>query len=132
MPSSRSTSCRGETTTTEARRPALPELERPLADRPHATAGASRVLDEPSAIVHDWFQGMHGAERVVDTLRTGLFRDGSEVDILTFTAARGVVPPELGDRIVRESRLARLPGLRQDDRHTGRWRYLLPYMPRYF
>jgi glycosyltransferase involved in cell wall biosynthesis len=108
------------------------ELERPLADRPRAAASAARVLDEPAAIVHDWFQGMHGAERVVDTLRTGLFRDGREVDILTFTAAREVLSPELGDRIVRESRLAHIPGLRQNDRRTGRWRYLLPYMPHYF
>lgn len=90
------------------------------------------MIDEPTAIAHDWFQGMHGAERVVDALRKGLFREGREVDILTFTAARGVIPPQLGDRIVRESRLARIPGLRQDGRRTGRWRYLLPYMPHYF
>ncbi len=90
------------------------------------------MIDEPTAIAHDWFQGMHGAERVVDALRKGLFRDGRDVDILTFTAARDVVPPELGDRIVQESRLAQMPGLRQDDRRTGRWRYLLPYMPHYF
>lgn len=110
----------------------MPEFGRPLADPPHAALGAALTIDEPAAIVHDWFQGMHGAERVVDALRTGLFRDGREVDILTFTAAREVVPPELGDRITRESRLARIPGLRQNDRRTGRWRYLLPYMPRYF
>ena len=111
----------------------MPELERPVGDPPGAAAGsADQVIDEPTAIAHDWFQGMHGAERVVDTLRRGLFRGGQEVDILTFTAARDVISPELGDRIVRESRLARIPGLRQDGRQTGRWRYLLPYMPRYF
>ncbi len=90
------------------------------------------MIGEPTAIAHDWFQGMHGAERVVDALRRGLFRDARDVDIFTFTAAQGVVPPELSDRIVRESRLARVPGLRQDGRNTGRWRYLLPYMPHYF
>jgi len=85
-----------------------------------------RLVDEPTAIVHDWFQGMHGSERVVETLTTGLFPAGRAPDILTFHAARELVPPELADRIVQESRLASVPGLRQ------RWRYLLPYMPRYF
>jgi glycosyltransferase involved in cell wall biosynthesis len=93
---------------------------------------ASQVIDEPTAIVHDWFQGMHGSERVVDAMREGLFERGNEVDILTFTAAREVLPPELATRIVHESRLARVPGLRQTGRDAGRWRYLLPYMPHYF
>jgi glycosyltransferase involved in cell wall biosynthesis len=90
------------------------------------------LLDEPTAIVHDWFQGMHGSERVVETLRAGLFRPGGEPDIVTFAAARDVIPAELAGRIVRESRLAALPGLRQRGRDAGRWRYLLPYMPRWF
>jgi glycosyltransferase involved in cell wall biosynthesis len=90
------------------------------------------LLDEPTAIVHDWFQGMHGSERVVETLRSGLFRSGKEPDILTFAAAREVIPDALASRIVRESRLSTLPGLRQVGRDAGRWRYLLPYMPRYF
>ena len=85
-----------------------------------------RLVDEPTAIVHDWFQGMHGSERVVEALRTGLFPSEHAPDILTFLAARELVPPELAERIVRESRLTTVPGLRQ------RWRYLLPYMPRYF
>jgi glycosyltransferase involved in cell wall biosynthesis len=89
-------------------------------------------LDEPTAIVHDWFQGMHGSERVVDAIRSGLFRQEREPDILTFAAARDVLPGELARRIVRESRLAALPGVRQVGREAGRWRYLLPYMPRYF
>jgi glycosyltransferase involved in cell wall biosynthesis len=89
-------------------------------------------LDEPTAIVHDWFQGMHGSERVVETLRSGLFGRGDQPDILTFAAARDVLPDELARRIVRESRLATLPGIRQTGRDAGRWRYLLPYMPRYF
>jgi glycosyltransferase involved in cell wall biosynthesis len=90
------------------------------------------VIAEPAAIVHDWFQGMHGSERVADAMRAGLFEHGSDVDILTFTAARDVLPPELATRIVRESRLARVPGLRQTGRDAGRWRYLLPYMPHFF
>jgi glycosyltransferase involved in cell wall biosynthesis len=89
-------------------------------------------LDEPTAIVHDWFQGMHGSERVVEALRSGLFGAGREPDILTFTAARELLPVELSRRIVRESRLASLPGIRQAGRDAGRWRYLLPYMPHYF
>jgi glycosyltransferase involved in cell wall biosynthesis len=111
----------------------MAELERPLAEPPSAAAeNAGRTIDEPTALAHDWFQGMHGAERVVDVLRRGLFGEAREVDIFTFTAAQGVVPPELSDRIVRESRLARVPGLRQEGLETGRWRYLLPYMPHYF
>jgi glycosyltransferase involved in cell wall biosynthesis len=90
------------------------------------------VLDEPTAIVHDWFQGMHGSERVVEALRSGLFDDSREPDILTFAAARELLPPELSRRIVHESRLATLPGIRQTGRDAGRWRYLLPYMPHYF
>lgn len=90
------------------------------------------LLDEPTAIVHDWFQGMHGSERVVETMRSGLFQRGREPDILTFAAARDVLPPELARRIVRESRLGSLPGVRQVGREAGRWRYLLPYMPHYF
>jgi glycosyltransferase involved in cell wall biosynthesis len=90
------------------------------------------LLDEPTAIAHDWFQGMHGSERVVDTIRSSLFGRGREPDILTFAAARDVLPAELEHRIVRESRLASLPGLRQAGHRAGRWRYLLPYMPHYF
>jgi len=81
--------------------------------------------------VHDWFQGMHGSERVVDTMRAGLF-SAHPPDIFTFAAARDILPDDLARRIVRESRLTRLPGTRQVGRDAGRWRYLLPYMPRYF
>jgi glycosyltransferase involved in cell wall biosynthesis len=110
----------------------LPEIDRPLPGQAGAGAGASTAIGEPTAIVHDWFQGLHGSERGVDAIRSGLFRPGSDLDILTFTAARDALPPELAARIVRESRLAALPGLRQHGRGAGRWRYLLPYMPRYF
>ena len=94
----------------------------------------SRVIDEPTAIVHDWFQGMHGSERVVDAVRDGLFRQrgSGQADIMTFAAARDLLPPELAARIVRESKAARLPGIRQTGGDAGRWRYLLPYMPHYF
>jgi glycosyltransferase involved in cell wall biosynthesis len=84
-----------------------------------------------TAIVHDWFQGYHGSERVVDVMR-GLFAPGSEPDIHTFYAARHLLPDDLNERIVRESRLARLPGLRQDGYRAGRWKYLFPYMPWFF
>ena len=58
----------------------------------------SVLLDEPTAIVHDWFQGMHGSERVVDTIRSGLFGRDRAPDILTFVAARDVLPAELRAR----------------------------------
>jgi glycosyltransferase involved in cell wall biosynthesis len=82
------------------------------------------------AIVHDWFQGYHGSERVVEALRSDLF--GGHADVLTFHAAREILPPELAAAIVKESRLAGLPGVRQEGHDPGRWRYLLPYMPLYF
>jgi glycosyltransferase involved in cell wall biosynthesis len=53
-------------------------------------------------------------------------------DIFTFHAARELLPPRLGSAIVRESRLGVLPGVRQRGHDPGRWRWLLPYMPRYF
>jgi glycosyltransferase involved in cell wall biosynthesis len=93
---------------------------------------SARPLTGRTAIVHDWFQGYHGAEHVADVMRTGLFAQGSEPDIYTFMAARERLPPELSGSIVKESRLATLPGIRQRGHDPGRWRYLLPYMPRYF
>jgi len=86
----------------------------------------------PVAIVHDWFQGYHGSERVVEVLADDVLAEASRVDIYTFHAARELLPPKLAARIVRESRPSRLPGLRQLGHHPGRWRYLLPYMPHYF
>jgi len=85
-----------------------------------------------SAIVHDWFQGYHGSERTVEALRSGLFASGSEPDVLTYHAARVLLPAGLSEAIVRESRMAALPGVRQRGHDPGRWRYLLPLMPRYF
>ncbi|HVO54213.1 MAG TPA: glycosyltransferase [Solirubrobacterales bacterium] len=84
------------------------------------------------AIVHDWFQGYHGSERVVEAIADDVLAEAGRVDVLTFSAERSLLPPRLAARIVRESRLARLPGLRQVGHDPGRWRYLLPYMPRYF
>jgi glycosyltransferase involved in cell wall biosynthesis len=83
------------------------------------------------AIVHDWFQGYHGSERVVEAMRARVFA-GSPPDVFTFHAARELLPPALAAAIVGESRLARLPGIRQRGYDRGRWRYLLPLMPRYF
>jgi glycosyltransferase involved in cell wall biosynthesis len=86
----------------------------------------------PVAIVHDWFQGFHGAERVVEALAEDVLAEAGRVDIFTFQAERELLPPALAARIVRESRPSRLPGLRQVGHDPGRWRYLLPYMPHYF
>lgn len=86
----------------------------------------------PVAIVHDWFQGYHGSERVVEAVADDVLAEASRVDIFTFHAARELLPPGLAARIVRESRLSRLPGVRQVGHDPGRWRYLLPYMPHYF
>ncbi|MEA2347918.1 MAG: hypothetical protein QOG62_1705 [Thermoleophilaceae bacterium] len=91
-----------------------------------------RISGVRAAIVHDWFQGFHGAERTVEAMRSGLFAPGYEPDILTFHAAHDLLPDELSQAIVRESRLAGLPGIRQVGHDPGRWRYLLPLMPRYY
>jgi glycosyltransferase involved in cell wall biosynthesis len=90
------------------------------------------AIGRRAAIVHDWFQGFHGSERVVEAMRSGLFAPGHAPDIFTFHAARELLPEPLARAIVRESRLTRLPGIRQRGHEPGRWRYLLPYMPRYF
>jgi glycosyltransferase involved in cell wall biosynthesis len=82
-----------------------------------------------SAIVHDWFQGLHGSERTVAAMLDLFERDP---DVFTFHAARELLPERLRAAIVAESRLARLPGFRQRGYRAGRWRWLLPYMPRYF
>src|SRR5215212_4721581 len=93
---------------------------------------ASDVVGVPTAIVHDWFQGYHGSERVVEAMRRGLFAGDNPPDIFTFHAARELLPAALADSIVSESRIARLPGVRQRGHRPGRWRALLPYMPYYF
>jgi len=98
---------------------------------PAGTRGLE-LLSARAAIVHDWFQGYHGSERVVEAMRTGLFEPGSEPDVYTFQAARELLPAGLAAAIVQESRLARLPGIRQVGHRPGHWRLLLPYMPRYF
>ena len=82
-----------------------------------------------SAIAHDWFQGFHGAERTVAAMLDVFERDP---DVFTFQAARELLPPRLAQAIASESRVARLPGIRQRGHDPGRWRWLLPYMPRYF
>jgi glycosyltransferase involved in cell wall biosynthesis len=99
---------------------------------PTPSADPARGITARTAIVHDWFQGYHGAERVVEAIRAGIFAEQSRPDIFTFQAARHLLPPDLAAAIVQESTLSRLPGLRQDAAGEGRWRYLLPYMPYYF
>ena len=96
------------------------------------SSDAAPWAGRPVAIVHDWFQGYHGAERVVEVLADDVLAEAGRVDVFTFHAERGLLPPRLGARIVRESRPSRLPGLRQVGHDPGRWRYLLPLMPRYF
>lgn len=102
---------------------------------PTAAASAPQAPGEPrplpvrAAIVHDWFQGFHGAERTVWEMLPLFAR---QPDVFTFHAARELLPAPLASAIVRESRLARLPGVRQRGHNPGRWRWLLPYMPIYF
>lgn len=96
------------------------------------SSDAAPWAGRPVAIVHDWFQGYHGSERVVAAIADDVLAEASRVDVFTFHAERELLPPRLAARIVRESEPSRLPGLRQVGHDPGRWRYLLPYMPRYF
>jgi len=98
------------------------------ASSPQAPA-APRSLQLRAAIVHDWFQGFHGAERTVWEMLP-LFE--ATPDVFTFHAARELLPAPLAAAIVRESRISSLPGIRQRGHDPGRWRWLLPYMPIYF
>lgn len=98
---------------------------------PTAASRTPRVA-ERAAIAHDWFQGFHGSERVVEAIRCDVFPPDQLPDLFTFHAAREVLPNDLAAAIVRESRLASLPGIRQRGHDSGRWRYLLPLMPAYF
>jgi glycosyltransferase involved in cell wall biosynthesis len=82
-----------------------------------------------TALVHDWFQGMHGAERTAIAMFDAFERDP---DVFTFHAARELLPERVRAAIVGESRLSRLPGMRQRGHDPGRWRWLLPYMPHWF
>lgn len=99
---------------------------------PSLAASGSAFRDARVAIVHDWFQGFHGSERVVETMLTDVFAGAEAVDIFTFHAARELLPAHLASAIVRESRLAGLQGMRQRGHDPGRWRYLLAYMPLFF
>ena len=82
--------------------------------------------------MHDWFQGYHGSERVVEALLSDCFPGADTVDLYAFSAERSLLPDHLANAIVRDSRLARAPVIRQRGHEPGYWRYLLPYMPRYF
>jgi len=90
------------------------------------------ALRARGAIVHDWFQGYHGAERVAEVMRSAVFAPDAPPDIYTFEAAKELLPPQLAAAIVHESWIANLPGIRQRGHDPGRWRYLLPYMPYYY
>jgi glycosyltransferase involved in cell wall biosynthesis len=105
-------------------------MRRDTSDPASTAAATALAVEGRSAIVHDWLQGFHGSERTVEAMRTSVFAESP--DVLTFHAARDVLPPGLTAAIVRESRLAALPGLRQRGHDPGRWRYLLPLMPRWF
>jgi glycosyltransferase involved in cell wall biosynthesis len=104
-------------------------LEEGTVDPAASADGALERLTMSSAVVHDWFQGFHGAERTVAATFDLFPRDP---DVFTFQAAREVLPRRVADAIVKDSRLSRLPGVRQRGHDPGRWRWLLPYMPRYF
>jgi glycosyltransferase involved in cell wall biosynthesis len=98
-----------------------------VANAPEGEAGSR--LNMRAAIVHDWFQGFHGSERTVAAMFDVFARDP---DVLTFHAAHELLPERLSEAIVRESRLSRLPGVRQRGHEPGHWRWLFPYMPRFF
>ena len=72
------------------------------------------------ALVHDWLVGHRGGERVL----LELARVFPEAPIYTLVFDRERVHPELGQRDVRQSFVARLPGSPQS------FRRYLPLFPR--
>ena len=73
-----------------------------------------------AAIVHDWFQGFHGSERVVDHLLREVLAAAATVDVHTFHAARELLPDRLAARDRPASRGSRgLPGVRQVGARSG-------------
>jgi glycosyltransferase involved in cell wall biosynthesis len=96
---------------------------------PVGASASGERLSMRTALVHDWFQGFHGSERTVAAMFDVFERDP---DVFTFHAAHELLPERLEQAIVKESRLSRLPGIRQRGHDPGRWRWLLPYMPRWF
>jgi glycosyltransferase involved in cell wall biosynthesis len=99
------------------------------AGEPAGSSTRVQPLKMRTALVHDWFQGFHGSERTVAAMFDVLERDP---DVFTFHAAHELLPDRLAGAIVKESRLGRLPGVRQRGHEPGRWRWLLPYMPHWF
>lgn len=69
---------------------------------------------------------------MVEALLSSCFPGAARTDVYTFSAERSLLPNHLAAAIVRESRFARAPVIRQRGHAPGRWRYLLPYMPLYF
>src|SRR5947209_27607 len=53
------------------------------------------------AVVHDWFQGYHGSERVVDAMVGDVFKR-ARCDVFTFHAAHELLPDRLDTAIVRK------------------------------
>jgi glycosyltransferase involved in cell wall biosynthesis len=78
------------------------------------------VLSMKVAIVHDWLTGMRGGERVLEAL----LRLHPTAEIYTLLHVRGSVSPLIEDRPIHTSPLQRVPFV------DGRYRYLLPFMPR--
>jgi glycosyltransferase involved in cell wall biosynthesis len=99
------------------------------AGEPVGEGAPAQRLSMRTALIHDWFQGMHGAERTAAGMFDAFERDP---DVFTFHAEPDLLPPRVASAIVKQSRLAALPGVRQRGHNPGRWRWLLPYMPYYF
>jgi hypothetical protein len=96
-----------------------------------ATAAAPRPIATPTAIIHDWVPGLPRSKRVLEAMQIGVFAVGNEPDIFTFHTARKLLPDDFARMIVLEPGVSQLPGIRQCRHDPGRWRYLLPYMPRH-
>ena len=83
-------------------------------DRPRLAAGHARLRAHRRGDGHD------------------VFADAEACDVFTFHAAHDVLSPALSAAVVRDAAVTHLPGLRQRGHDPGRWRMLLPYMPRWF
>ena len=112
--------------------PRPPTLDSQHGGAPEGCGDGADPIVARAAIASDWFQGYHGSERFVEAIWRDVFAAATPPAIFAFHAARDVIPPELADAIGSESRLARLPWLRQRGHSPGHWRLLAAYMPRHF
>ena len=100
---------------------------RPCSSTLARMSSAAPWAGRPVAIVHDWFQGYHGAERVVEAIADDVLDRGEPGRRLHLPRREGSAAAAAGGADRAGSRAPRdCRALRQVGHDPGRWRYLLP------